>query len=75
MYVDNGLAEKQELITSLTDLNCNSITTSDLKLNGNIYLNKIKYFDTIVIRRVNETTAEATSLRTSNLGERSEYYH
>ena len=58
-----ALYTKQELITTLTDLNCNSITTSDLKLNGNIYLSKIKYFDTIVVRRVNETTAEAISLR------------
>jgi hypothetical protein len=28
MYVDNGLAEKQDNIISTTDLTCNSITVS-----------------------------------------------
>jgi hypothetical protein len=59
----SALDTKQELITSLTDLNCNSITTSDLKLNGNIHFSKNKYFDTIVVRRLDETTTYAINLR------------
>ena len=34
-----------------------------MKLNGNIYLSKIKYFDTIVVRRLDETTEDAINLR------------
>ena len=59
----SALYTKQELITTLTDLDCNSITTSDLKLNGNIHLSKNKYFDTIVVRRLDETTTYAINLR------------
>ena len=40
---------KQDLITSATDLECNSLTTGDLEVNGNI--TKKTYFDTIVVRR------------------------
>ena len=34
-----------------------------MKLNGNIYLSKIKNFDTIVVRRLDETTEDAINLR------------
>jgi hypothetical protein len=42
---------KQPLITTSTYLTANSITTNNLKVNGNINLNKTNFFNTIVIRR------------------------
>ena len=36
MYVDNGLAEKQDFINSSTSLDCNKITTSSTALVSNI---------------------------------------
>jgi len=46
---------KQDLITTSTDLTSNSMTSNHLKVNGNINLDKTTYFNTIVIRRLNET--------------------
>jgi hypothetical protein len=45
---------KQPLITTATDLECNSLTTGDLEVNGGVNIDTSKYFDTIVLRRFNE---------------------
>ena len=52
---------KQPLITTSTDLECNSITTNNLKVNG--YITTTKYFNTIVVRRFDQTTSNAINLR------------
>jgi hypothetical protein len=46
---------KQDLITTLEDLTCNSLNTKNIS--------RLSYFDTIVIRRVNETTTDSINLR------------
>ena len=42
---------KQDLITTATDLDCNSLIKTNLEVNGGINLDTNTYFDTIVIRR------------------------
>ena len=42
---------KQDTITSLTDVTCNSLTTTQLEVNGGVNIDTTGYFDTIVIRR------------------------
>jgi hypothetical protein len=42
---------KQDLITSSTDLETNSLTANNLEVNGGVNLDTNTYFDTIVIRR------------------------
>ena len=37
------------------DLDCNTITTNSLEVKANINLYKVTYFDTIVLRRLDET--------------------
>jgi hypothetical protein len=49
--LQDALNSKQAIITTSTDLECNSLTTEDLEVNGNINLDTNTYFDTIVIRR------------------------
>ena len=49
MYVDNGLAEKQELIIASTNLTCNSLTTNHLDVDN--IISTSQFFDTIVVRR------------------------
>jgi hypothetical protein len=46
---------KQDLINTSTDLTANSITLSSLNVNGNINLDTTTHFNTIVIRRLDET--------------------
>jgi hypothetical protein len=41
---------KQDLITTATDLDCNSLTTTNLEVNGGVNIDTSKYFDAIVIR-------------------------
>jgi hypothetical protein len=45
------IGTKQATITSATDLDCNSLTTNNLEVNGGVNIDTSKYFDTIVIRR------------------------
>jgi hypothetical protein len=42
---------KHSLITSSTDLECNSSTTTQLEVNGGVDMDTSTYFDTVVIRR------------------------
>jgi hypothetical protein len=42
---------KQDLITSSTALECNSLTTGDLEVNGGVNIITKPHFDTIVFRR------------------------
>jgi hypothetical protein len=44
---------KQDLIIFSTDVDCNSITTNNLEVNGGVRIDSSTYFDTIVIRRFN----------------------
>ena len=46
---------KQATITTATDLDCNSLTTGDLEVNGGVNITTKPHFDTIVFRRPNET--------------------
>jgi hypothetical protein len=46
---------KQDLITTATDLDCNSLTTGDLEVNGGVNIITKPHFDTIVFRRPNNT--------------------
>jgi hypothetical protein len=63
--VDTEINKKQDTITTSTDLETNSITTNNLEVNGNINLNKTTYFNTIVIRRLNE--ADTTFINLTEL--------
>jgi hypothetical protein len=58
-----NILSKQPLITSATDLECNSLTTTQLEVNGgvNIIIPKPQ-FDTIVIRRLDETSTTFINL-------------
>ena len=60
--LQDALNAKQATITTATDLDCNSITTGDLEVNGNITLDKTTSFDTIVIRRFNEADTTIINL-------------
>ena len=42
---------KQATITTATDLDCNTLTTTQLEVNGGVNIDTRTYFDTIVIRR------------------------
>jgi len=42
---------KQATITTSTDLDCNSLTTNNLEVNGEVNIDTTGYFDTLVIRR------------------------
>jgi hypothetical protein len=42
---------KQDMITTATDLDCKSLTTNNLEVNGGVNIDTHTYFDTIVIRR------------------------
>jgi hypothetical protein len=64
-YVDTEINKKQDTITTSTDLTANSITLTDLNVTGNINLDKTTYFDTIVIRRLNE--ADTTFINLTEL--------
>jgi len=55
--IDSNTADiltKQDLITTLTDFETNSITTNNLEVNGGLRIDTSIYLDTIVIRRLNE---------------------
>jgi hypothetical protein len=45
------IGTKQATITTATDLECNSLTTNNLEVNGGVNIDTTGYFDTIVIRR------------------------
>jgi hypothetical protein len=45
------IGTKQATITIATDLDCNSLTTNNLEVNGGVNIDTTGYFDTIVIRR------------------------
>jgi hypothetical protein len=51
----NNILTKQATITTSTNLKCNSITTSNLEVNGGVNIITKPYFDTIVFRRPNNT--------------------
>ena len=46
-----AILTKQATITTATDLDCNSLTTTQLEVNGGANIDTHTYFDTIVIRR------------------------
>jgi phage antirepressor YoqD-like protein len=54
---------KQNTITTATDLDCNSLTTGNLEVNGSVHIDTSKYFDTIVIRRPTGITGRANDYR------------
>ena len=51
---------KQPLITTATDLETNSITLTDLNVNGTLNIDPNPYFDTIVRRRPTGFSGDAT---------------
>ena len=59
---------KQDLITTAMDLDCNSLITTNLEVNGGVNIDTNTYFDTIVIRRPTGLTGAETSF-TINLNE------
>ena len=52
--LQTALDGKQDKITTSTDLNINSLITSNLEVNGGVRIDNKSYFETIVIRRFNE---------------------
>ena len=55
-----NILTKQDLITSSTDLSANSLTTTNLEINGGVNIDTTGYFDTIVIRRPTGFSGDAT---------------
>ena len=51
---------KQDLITTSTDLECNSLTANNLEINGAVNIDLNPYFDTIVIRRPTGFSGDST---------------
>jgi hypothetical protein len=52
--LQTALDGKQDKITTSTDLNINSLITSNLEVNGGVRIDNKSYFNTIAIRRLNE---------------------
>ena len=56
------IGTKQATITIATDLDCNSLTTNNLEVNGGVNIDTTGYFDTIVIRRPTGFSGDANFL-------------
>jgi len=59
---DKILCGEITLITTSTDLSANSITTHNLEVNGGVCIDISTYFDTVVIRRFDETNTTLINL-------------
>jgi hypothetical protein len=57
-----NILTKQTFITSSTDLETNSLTTTQLGVNGGVNIDTNRYFDTIVIRRPTGFSGDADFL-------------
>ena len=65
------IGTKQATITIATDLDCNSLTTNNLEVNGGVNIDTTGYFDTIVIRRPTGFSGDANffmDLENCNVG-------